>query len=445
MLKTGIYSFTIVLVCTVFLISFSVAGSYAYETINPPEQQFAQGTQISAISIGELTNEVAKQKIEQEIANWKESKKVTFHYLDQEVTLLAGELFSFDSDASLQLAKTEKVVPLVVTVNDNQITELLSQLSKRNLGRLLKQDVLHEDLKKYACNLPNEEFHVNVHDYFLDEFRQKEVIISEHYINNLTVTNELQQFVRNLNGFEIVPKTELSFRSILKELNLSSSNGEEMNIVATALYKTLLATNFEILQRETSVSLPEYSELGFEAFVSGKESDLRFYNPNILSYTLIVNLDGNVLHTALKGYQLENIYKIKLAETETFEPKRVLQYSAEVPIGQRVISQEGKKGYATAVYREVYDRLNRKLDQSLISKDFYRPTHIIEVRSLIAAEPAYSPEQEGLTNPSNEAEEDQHSTMNENEKISGQSLDQQNDEENKQIDINDEIEPIKGY
>lgn len=427
MLKAGIHSFLMVLLCTVFLISFSVGGSYAYETLNPTEKLIEKGTLVSSISIGELTNEAALQLIEEETDKWREANTVSFHYMDKDSTISASELFYFDFETSLQLALKEKAAPLFVMINQDRLDETLLQLSDQSLGKMIDHDLLKEHLMEYAQSIKNEVFQVNIHDYLLEEYLEDQAIISESYIYNLSsINNGLNEIIKGLNGYQINPKSETSFNSILEELNLSEVNNHASGIVATAIYQGLLETNFEIRERHISNSLPDYSELGFEADVLRDERDLRFYNPNSTPYTFFLKFVENDLSVSIKGFPLRYNYRVKLKEEQTFEPRRVLQYSANVAFGEKLVKQEGKDGYAVKVYRQAYDRFNQTVIEEFISEDFYRPTHIIEVRSLIETE---------ASNPSNDIDQ---GIQNPDDEVD-------NSVEKDEEFENDDSDPIKGY
>ncbi|WNF35927.1 VanW family protein [Bacillaceae bacterium IKA-2] len=464
MLKIGFKLFSLVLLCTFFLIGFSIVGSYAYEMLYPEKQLIEQGTLVSSISIGELTNKEALQLIENETEIWGEANMVTFHYMDTESTKVASELISFDTQTTLQLAATNKITPIFVVLNNQAIDELLHQLSFVDLRDMIDQDLLNEDLIAYAQTLTNDPLAVDINNYLLEEYQEESGTIATSYIHNLSPGNDLNELIRNLNGYKINPKEEISFLSMLEEVNFSLNNNETMSIAASAIYKVILETNFEVIERHTSSSLPEYSELGYEAYVSSDGNDLRFYNPNSKPYTLVLRLQGKVLSAAIEGYPLANSYIVNLKDEQTFKPKRILQYSAGVPLGNRVIQQEGKYGYAIKVYREAYDRSNRIMTIELISEDFYRPTHIIEVRSLILTETSNrsnsSDLDQGITNPStdqggNSSGDNGSETFVQDENPSGGNGSETTDQDENSSDgngseIDDDTEsevndPIKGY
>ncbi|MCD8502711.1 MAG: VanW family protein [Bacillaceae bacterium] len=167
----------------------------------------------------------------------------------------------------------------------------------------------------------------------------------------------------------------------LNEHSLNSPN-DEISIVASVLYNVLMHTNFDILERHISQSLPSYSELGFEAFVSYPHHDLRFTNPNYVPYTVTAEIDSHVLKISLVGDPLEYRYEVKLLEEQTFSPKTIVHFSEELEPGRFRIEFVGEKGFAAMVMREEYTNESTLVRSILLSEDFYRPVHQIVVQSI---------------------------------------------------------------
>jgi hypothetical protein len=159
-----------------------------------------------------------------------------------------------------------------------------------------------------------------------------------------------------------------------------SSDG--MSLIASAVYQAILPTNFMVVERHTGRSLPDGIPLGYEAKVDKKVRDLRFYNPNINSYTLRFQEVGNGFRVTLVGLPFAYKYVIKVGETEYFNPKTIAQYSPLLKPGERQIKQVGRQGMLVKVKKETYDENNQFIQSEVVSEDFYPPVYTIEVRGL---------------------------------------------------------------
>lgn len=404
LIKKTLATFLAVLISTSLLIGFTYGGSFAYSSMFPSSTLLDKGTRVANISIGDKTIDEAIKLLYAETEAWKAANTISFHYKDKYTVNVASTLFNFDIEGAVQYAVVNQIAPLIVSINEATVNEMLNTLSSAELAAKIDRDRLYNDLQAFARSLKEEEHQVNLHDYFLPEHAEEQVIVSEAYITNFVFSDTLKQMVSILNGTSIEPRQTTSFLTMVPES--AHSHSYEMSVIATGLYQVFLETNFEVIERHISQFLPEYSDLGLEAFVSFPSHDLRVYNPNYISYVVEMNLQSDLLHLKLTGIPFETSYRIEKEKEQSFDPKTVLQFSANVADGQMELVSPGQPGFAVNVVRKIYSSNGSLLGSELITEDFYRPKHRVELRSLIKKEEpsTFIDFESGLTNPNQDLE-----------------------------------------
>lgn len=155
-----------------------------------------------------------------------------------------------------------------------------------------------------------------------------------------------------------------------------------MTLFASALYETIIPTNFEIVERHTSAVLPNGVKAGFEAAVEQNKKDFIFFNPNDRAYTFEWKMEGDRMQVTLIGPPFIYQYALKTDPIEYYDPKTIVQYSALLKPNEKRIKEEGKKGMLIRLHKEVYDRNGSFIEKVLVSEDFYPPVHRVELRGL---------------------------------------------------------------
>ena len=119
-----------------------------------------------------------------------------------------------------------------------------------------------------------------------------------------------------------------SLLNYLKDEQLHTLSEQTLNKIASAVYTVILPTNFSVLERHISITLPSYAVLGFEAKVDVKKNfDLAFSNPNDSEYAIEFAVKDGSLVVSLTGPEFLNEYTIALDDEKSFEPKTIKQYS----------------------------------------------------------------------------------------------------------------------
>lgn len=368
-IKAIFFPFITTTISTVFLIAFIYSSTYMLGLLNG---DMKEGVTVAGISVSELPKDVAKEKIEAEIARWKETTTVSFHYQDKEVTVSASELFFFDVEETLRKAQNTTIVDLEVFVNEELISDTLYKLFNDSKVEQLDRMKLIEDLRKYAQKIMSEDLIINLHDYLEEEI----VTISNSEIKDLFFTNNLMKAVLLFENVELKAKEEFSLAEILRKNRVDSIDDQVYSIIATAIYNATLESNFEIRERHISDVLPSYSKLGLEASVD-RDKDLKLYNPNATSYTLNVVMTENSIKASVSGVPLDAIYEIEFSNHETTDYETVIENNPNKK-GTLVI-QEGHQGQKITVHR-IRNAGDNERTKEWISDDVYLPVTKIVVR-----------------------------------------------------------------
>ncbi|GGJ67609.1 hypothetical protein GGR02_000978 [Anoxybacillus voinovskiensis] len=368
--------FFVIALCTTYLISVSQIGPAIYESVVANETGFAAGTMIGSISIAALSKEEAVQKVQTKVNEWKTSAQLTLAYQEKTVAIPA-RLFSFRVEQSVQQAVDGRPSQLVVQLDKEAVSTLAAQLATPALASSLQFDKLVNDITKSAALLQRHREPFDLARYIGQQTTEK-IAVSAGSITNLGEQKaEVIAWVDNHPSIEIKGKTVFSLAAYVKGMSSLA-----MSTIASAVYQAVLPTNFTVVERHTSRSLPDGIPLGYEAKVDGNISDLRVYNPNTTAYTLQFQTVGTGFRVTLYGLPFTYQYVIKMGEVEYFPPKTVVQYNPSLKPGERYVKAAGRQGMLVKVKKETYDESKQLIKTEVISEDFYPPVHAIEVRGL---------------------------------------------------------------
>ncbi|MCL6585630.1 MAG: VanW family protein [Anoxybacillus sp.] len=368
--------FFVIALCTTYLISVSQIGPAIYKSVVADETGFAAGTMIGSISIASLSKEEAVQKVRAKVNEWKASAQLALAYQEKTVAI-PTRLFSFRVEQSIQQAVDGRPSQLVVQLDKEAVSTLAAQLATPALASSLQLDKLVNDITKSAALLQRNREPFDLARYIGQQTTEK-IAVSVGSITNLGEQKaEVIAWVDNHPSIEIKGKTVFSLAAYVKGMSSLA-----MSTIASAVYQAVLLTNFTIVERHTSRSLPDGIPLGYEAKVDGNISDLRVYNPNTTAYTLQFQTVGTGFRVTLYGLPFTYQYVIKTGEVEYFPPKTVVQYNPSLKPGERYVKAAGRQGMLVKVKKETYDESKQLIKTEVISEDFYPPVHAIEVRGL---------------------------------------------------------------
>lgn len=368
--------FFIIVLCTIYFISISQIGPTVYESVVANDTDFAAGTIIGSVSVASFSKEEAVQKLQAKVNEWKTSAQLTLTYQEKTVAI-PTRLFTFRVEQSVQQAVNGRPSQLVVQLDKEAVSTLAAQLVAPALASSLQLDKLVNDITASAALLQRNREPFDLARYIGEQATEK-TAVSVGSITNLGEQKaEVIAWVENHPSIEIKGKTVFSLASHVKGMSSLA-----MSTIASMVYQAVLPTNFTVVERHTSRSLPDGIPLGYEAKVDGKTSDLRVYNPNTTAYTLQFQTVGNGVRVALYGLPFAYQYVIKTGEIEYFPPKTVVQYTPTLKPGERYVKESGRQGMLVKVKKETYGANKQFMDAQIVSEDFYPPVHATEVRGL---------------------------------------------------------------
>lgn len=376
-LFTAIKLFFVIVFCTIYLISFSQFGPLVYQSFFAETDRFASGTMVGTVSVANLSKEEAIQAVQEKVNEWKASARLSIAYQEKTETVPV-QFFAFQVEQSVEQAVDGKPSQFVVQIDKEAFSSLVHKLVIPSLASLLNREQLERDMIHIVSRLQLNPQPIDLARYIAGKQAVENMPVSAATMNRLGEHRaEVLAWIANHPAIEIKGKSVFSLLSYIKGL---SSDG--MSLIASAVYQVMLPTNFTVVERHTSRSLPDGIPLGYEAKVDSKTRDLRFYNPNINSYTLRFQEIGDGFRVTLVGLPFAYKYVLKAGEVEYFNPRTIVQYSPFLKPGERQIKQIGKQGMLAKVKKETYDENNQLIRSEAVSEDFYPPAYTIEVRGL---------------------------------------------------------------
>jgi hypothetical protein len=360
-----------------FIYGFSHIGVIAYDFYNEGNTGYQKGTTVVNINLSGKDKASAQSAIAEKIGSWKQQSTVKISFKENEHTL-DNEKIYIDIDKTLTMLSEGEDNSLIVNISFEEA--IINLMGQKNLDKLLDISKFRSDLTKAVDKLIIGNYYFHLEDYLLPtanhelQLNQYSIKLSDENLKSTTLKNATITIPKN---------SQFSLLDEIKKQGFAFTNENIPNIIASCIYKVILPTNFIIVERNISSSMPEYAELGYEAEIN-KDSglDLKFYNPNATNYKLDIQVISGEFYVTLKGPSLLNVYKITSEGEQIFEPKKVIQYDPLIHSTSKVIVREGKNGGLIKIYREIYDNKGQRLSKELISEDFYPPVHTIEVRGL---------------------------------------------------------------
>lgn len=367
----------IMILCTGYFFSFSLFGEKAYDQVSASKDAFKESTAIGSVDVSRLTNEEALKKLQQEQKAWLEETTIHLQYKEKKVEFDKSS-FIFSLGKSIDGAESGVKNPLIVDVEEGMISAVLIDFAIDEQS--FNKQAFNQELLSYPSTLQK-----GVHSIKLEDFLQVEkqkTIVSEGTVSFKENSEQMDLWISQFPTVTIDAHAQFSILDAVAEKGIKTFTPEGLSIVATAIYKAVLPTNFSITERSISRELPYYAEAGYEAKVdSSKNMDLIIVNPNDEPYVLEFKQADNQLKVSLSGPELIYQYKIVLPEKETFNPKNIIQYDTKLAYGQEKVKSQGKKGFLQKVYRETVDSTGVTVERELLSEDFYPPIHTVVLKS----------------------------------------------------------------
>ncbi|KAA0549232.1 hypothetical protein FZW96_04790 [Bacillus sp. BGMRC 2118] len=363
-------------IATIVLFSVSQVSEAVYNSTNPDKQPFSEGTFVGSLDISGMSKQQAVQALSSEIIAWGTQSPIVLSYNDQ-TKQLSQDTFTFLIDQTVESVKDGVVNELSVSVKEEQLVSEVTEMIKPLPMVAINKTDLVQELASHASFL-SRDVTLPLMEFISQEAVTQEVI-SETTIAKIPSTI-MADHTQLWSTIVIPAKSEFSLQEFLKDKNITD---EASQVLASAIYQSVLPTNFEIVERHQGTSLPSYIELGYEASVS-ETLDFIVYNPNPTNYEIHFEHSNQSLKTILKGLPFSYEYKIEVKDTATLKPKTLVQWDAKLPIGIIRIPDQGKDGVTATVVKTKRTSSGEVLDETIISQEYYPPSPKIEIHSLRA-------------------------------------------------------------
>lgn len=278
------------------------------------------------------------------------------------------ETVLFDVEKTVQQLNSGRENPIVATVSIDGLRTVLTQ-------QFPSIQFTDESIQSITSGIEQElgtgimPLTVHITDY--SDFTETEIATSSIIAQELSPS--LQNLMATLNGTEIEAFTTFSLLDFIQDQEVGVVSDEELTLLASVLYSTVLQTNFIVDERNIGNTLAAFADPGFESAIN-RELGLNFIftNPNKTAFTLYIEPSAETIHSSISGMALLYSYQPYVSQLESFEPKTVQHFSAFVPYGQVLVADEGRKGLEVDVHRTISYEGAVVVDEN-ISSDFYAP------------------------------------------------------------------------
>lgn len=241
-------------------------------------------------------------------------------------------------------------------------------------------------------------------DTLLADKRQAITISKQDQVTNL------RQAVQSLNGTLLLPGEKFSFNTKVGPFSFDrgyipvttnvreASNPDGVaggaSQAASALYVTLIQKGLPVIERHPHLYQVDYASPGLDAFVDGKEIDLRFVNNEKYPVYIHAEIKNNELRVALFGSKnAKKDILIEVKEQKQITKATVVRSDASLPTGQEKIINRGADGLRVKVYTSK-KAADGTVKRERLSDDYYRP-----IPNIIASGPGREGSNEQSTTP----------------------------------------------
>jgi hypothetical protein len=396
--------FALLLFGILFVFSFSHIATTTYERVFSESEVFNKGTIIGSVDVSGLTKEQAVERITTRLNSWFQSSVLSLHYKEVEKRI-ESEMFRFSIQESVNTAVNGKASPLVIHIQEPVYKETIGSFHEDLLIEGVDHISFSKELLNVLTTMKTGDFDFNLLD-FINKELQSSVISTTTVPVSEQQSIFLTEALEHKNQLVIPAMSRFSLLDFVDEQSITLPN-ESLSILGSALYKTILFSNFEVVERYTSRQLPDYIELGYEANITKGKRDFAFYNPNTTDYVVNITISDNIISTELIGAPLLYQYEIERNDRTTFPPKSILQFDPKLPLGTSKIVERGEKGFLVKVMRKKLQENGDLLESELISEDFYPPIHQVIISSVLSKSVPIEEEEENTVEDTDRNEENE--------------------------------------
>lgn len=369
----------ILMLVLVYLGTYQLTQSFQQVSANSENLN----SSIAGIIVEDLKKDEIIDLLNTEIESWQQD---SIHVIGNGTDIiLSSEWFEFDVEGTVEeyLYRTKK--PWFAFWESEPLVQM-------SLIVNLQEDLKHELQKSSHLNLEETLNNIKIAAENLSKEPIESVILDASILESERLAFSLVPAVADLIGLpqiiEVLDETvlysggEISFNKFLNESNIAYDD-KTVDFVASALYSTVLSTNFQIIERHSQGIIPTYLEPGIEVNVELDGSkDFIFQNNNVSPVIMKLNMKGPDL--LVEFYSIPSEVKViyEVVKRETINPRTIYRYSPDMKVGQEELIQEGKPGQRVTVIRTISEIKGPFDEQEEISRDYYPPTHRIVMKSL---------------------------------------------------------------
>ncbi|AOM82349.1 VanW family protein [Salisediminibacterium beveridgei] len=375
-------SILIMSMSVLFLITFTYATSFTYEVLFE-EERLESTTQIASVDVSEMSREEARALLEEEVVDWQQRAVMEITWFD-EVIELPGNAVDFQIDDTLDRYFDGEPVEegMITSARTSVLEDELREIAlPENMVDLVDMTALEQEMENQASTLEMEIL-IPLHTVLEPHHR-----LSEEEMT--TISRTLEQGPLLTDWLSSEPEIEVAPYEVihLSEFIYTFNGGELMNVVSSAVYEAVLHADFDIIERHIREQRYPNVALGFDAYMNEDERDLVFRNPMDVPYTISFHDVQNGFEVRVTGFDLPYRLEVTLEDQSTVEPKTRVTYSDDLPAGEDRIEETGTDGEFVRVVRSRFNDVDELIQEEEISRDFYKPEHRLEVRSIHEPEP----------------------------------------------------------
>lgn len=403
MAKKNIVVFISIILCsTIFLIILSQLTVVPLSSVLSNEKDYLKNTKVGSVNISSLNSTNAEEKVNAQINNWKAKKKIQLSFLNKRVEL-PDNVFMFMVSDTFKSIQNGKENPLSVEINNNELVSLFRQLGMVSIIDEIDLSKLKAFLKQDAANLTLTDLDINMEKYLTGYDEMKQTVISSNEVV-IYKPNFINNWLKEHKTIILKPNKLFSFQNTVKGLTDADSLGR----LSSALYKAILQSNIQVVERNISQTKPDNIPLGFEANVQ-EDLDLKLYNPNSDEIKIISKKTAfNKMNISIIGPMSPLKYVISEEDEQVYPQRKILEY---VPTKNLERTIKGKNGYSIEVYKEVYYQ-HQLLERVLVSNDFYLPKDDVEYKCISSSGNSLGMDNNQLAGNGNEVTEDNSKSEN---------------------------------
>ncbi|WP_438311198.1 hypothetical protein [Sporosarcina sp. FA9] len=375
--KNVLKLFSIVLAATIVFYGTSTIGVFAMQN-SASLKSFSGQTYVGPFDMTKLKGKSAKARLASNFEDLQSNFSGQLIYQDK-VAELPVEIIEYDVDSTLEQMVHGDENPIYAKVSEDGLHTIIRQ----QFPLISFSD---EDVTAIALSVEKElengimPARIYISDSLNENFSSTDV--SSSSIKVPEVSSTVTKVMDSLNGTKIQSFSTFSLLDYIKTDNFGYISDDDLTVIASLLYTTILKTNFIVDERNIGERLHEDVAIGYEAAINQELSiDFIFTNPNKTTFTMQTNESNNVLTVSLLGMPFIYSYEVNASPITYYNPRKVIQFSAFVATGSIEVLEEGISGQEVNIIKTVYEGTN-EIQSIAVSEDYYGPVHIIELHSL---------------------------------------------------------------